>query len=92
MSDNSFKKLFEFEKGREGFYGDLGGAFIPEIIHETIAELQGAAAPTPARKCRLLVFIETSDYRSSFRRVKPRSISAERVPAAESLDLGLFEV
>jgi tryptophan synthase beta chain len=40
MSDKSFKKLFEFEKGREGFYGDFGGAFIPEILHETIAELQ----------------------------------------------------
>lgn len=40
MSQNLFQKLFEFEPGREGFYGEFGGAFIPEILHETIAELR----------------------------------------------------
>lgn len=34
-----FKQLFDFEAGREGFYGEFGGAYIPEILHETIAEL-----------------------------------------------------
>jgi len=40
MSKNTFQQLFEFEVGREGFYGEFGGAFIPEILHETIAELR----------------------------------------------------
>lgn len=34
-----FNQLFEFETGREGFFGEFGGAYIPEILHETIAEL-----------------------------------------------------
>jgi tryptophan synthase beta chain len=36
------KALFEFPPGKEGYYGDLGGAFVPEILHETLAELRGA--------------------------------------------------
>jgi tryptophan synthase beta chain len=39
MSNQMFKQLFEFESGREGFFGEFGGAYIPEILHETIAEL-----------------------------------------------------
>ena len=39
-----FDQLFEFEEGREGFFGEFGGAFIPEILHETIAELRTAFA------------------------------------------------
>jgi tryptophan synthase beta chain len=39
MTNPMFKQLFEFESGREGFYGEFGGAYIPEILHETIAEL-----------------------------------------------------
>jgi tryptophan synthase beta chain len=39
MSTSSLQQLFEFETGREGFFGDFGGAYIPEILHETIAEL-----------------------------------------------------
>lgn len=31
--------LFDFEKGKEGYYGDYGGAFIPEILYYTIQEL-----------------------------------------------------
>jgi tryptophan synthase beta chain len=34
--------LFQFAPGREGYYGDFGGAFVPEVLHETLAEL-GAA-------------------------------------------------
>lgn len=34
-----FKELFEFTPGKEGFFGPFGGAFIPEILHETLAEL-----------------------------------------------------
>ena len=34
-----YQELFEFPEGREGFFGEFGGAFIPEILHETIAEL-----------------------------------------------------
>ncbi len=37
-----FKELFQFAPGREGFYGPFGGAFIPEILHETLAELTTA--------------------------------------------------
>jgi tryptophan synthase beta chain len=37
-----FKELFEFEQGREGFFGEFGGAYIPEILHETIAEVSAA--------------------------------------------------
>lgn len=34
-----YKELYEFEQGREGFFGEFGGAYIPEILHETIAEI-----------------------------------------------------
>ena len=37
-----YEKLFEFEPGREGYYGDFGGAFVPEILHETLRELRQA--------------------------------------------------
>ncbi len=39
MKNHIFNQLFEFETGREGFFGEFGGAYIPEILHETIAEL-----------------------------------------------------
>ena len=32
--------LFNFEKNREGYYGEFGGSFIPEILHSTIEELK----------------------------------------------------
>lgn len=35
-------KLFEFQNGREGYYGEFGGAFIPEILRNTIEELTAA--------------------------------------------------
>ncbi len=31
--------LFQFEQDREGYYGEFGGAFIPEILRSVIAEL-----------------------------------------------------
>ncbi len=34
--------LFQFAPGREGYYGEFGGAFVPEILHETLAELRAA--------------------------------------------------
>jgi tryptophan synthase beta chain len=34
-----FKELFEFPAGRAGFFGPFGGAYIPEILHETLTEL-----------------------------------------------------
>jgi tryptophan synthase beta chain len=37
-----YDELFQFPLGREGYYGDYGGAFIPEILHETLAELTAA--------------------------------------------------
>jgi tryptophan synthase beta chain len=37
-----FKELFQFPDGKDGFFGRFGGAFIPEILHETLAELRGA--------------------------------------------------
>ncbi len=37
-----YNELFQFPPGREGYYGAFGGAFIPEILHETIVELQEA--------------------------------------------------
>ena len=37
-----YEELFNFPGGRAGFYGEFGGAFIPEILHETIAELCAA--------------------------------------------------
>jgi len=39
-----YNELFQFHPGREGYYGDLGGAFVPEILHETLAELREAFA------------------------------------------------
>jgi tryptophan synthase beta chain len=35
-------ELFQFPPGREGYYGEFGGAFVPEILHETLAELRKA--------------------------------------------------
>jgi tryptophan synthase beta chain len=32
--------LFDFAPGREGYYGNYGGCFLPEILHSTIEELQ----------------------------------------------------
>tara|TARA_R110000787_G_scaffold64443_2_gene145526 strand:- start:5375 stop:6622 length:1248 start_codon:yes stop_codon:yes gene_type:complete len=32
--------LFDFAAGREGYYGDYGGTFLPEILTATIEELQ----------------------------------------------------
>ncbi len=32
--------LFDFEEGREGYYGQYGGAFVPEILTSTIEELK----------------------------------------------------
>ena len=37
-----FNDLFHFPPGKEGFFGQFGGAFIPEILHETLAELRTA--------------------------------------------------
>lgn len=37
-----FNEMFETGMSRRGFFGDFGGAFIPEILHETIAELASA--------------------------------------------------
>ncbi len=34
-----FTELFHFPPGKKGFFGQFGGAFIPEILHETLAEL-----------------------------------------------------
>ncbi len=31
--------IFDFAEGREGYYGDYGGAFLPEILRTTIDEL-----------------------------------------------------
>lgn len=32
--------LFDFEEGREGYYGQYGGSFLPEILTATIEELK----------------------------------------------------
>ena len=34
--------LFDFKDGREGYYGDYGGSFLPEILHTTIEDLVAA--------------------------------------------------
>ena len=31
--------IFDFSDGREGYYGEYGGVFLPEILHATIEEL-----------------------------------------------------
>jgi tryptophan synthase beta chain len=43
-----YTELFQFPPGREGYYGDFGGAFIPEVLHETIRELTDAFAAAQA--------------------------------------------
>ena len=40
MTDHLFEQLFQFPEGKEGFYGEFGGAFVPEILHETLEELR----------------------------------------------------
>ena len=39
MTDTFYQKLFDFPDGKIGFYGEFGGAYIPEILHETVEEL-----------------------------------------------------
>ena len=34
--------LFDFTEGREGYYGQYGGTFLPEILHSTIEQLKTA--------------------------------------------------
>jgi len=34
--------LSPWPPGREGYFGDFGGAFVPEVLHETLAELRDA--------------------------------------------------
>ncbi len=43
-----YQELFHFAPGREGYYGAFGGAFIPEVLHETLAELRAAFAQIQA--------------------------------------------
>jgi len=43
-----YNELFQFPPGRAGYYGPYGGAFIPEVLHETIKEL--AVAFTAAQQ------------------------------------------
>ena len=43
-----YTELFQFPPGQEGYYGAFGGAFIPEMLHETIRELQEAFAMAQA--------------------------------------------
>ena len=31
--------IFDFSSGREGYYGQYGGVFLPEVLHSTIEEL-----------------------------------------------------
>ena len=33
--------IFDFSDGREGYYGEYGGVFLPEILQATIEELLG---------------------------------------------------
>ena len=44
MKTPTYDELFRFQAGREGYYGEFGGAFVPEILHETLAELREAFA------------------------------------------------
>lgn len=39
--------IFDFPAGREGYYGEYGGVFLPEILQSTIQELQECF-----RKCK----------------------------------------
>ena len=39
---NQFQRLFDLEPGPEGQFDEFGGAYIPEILHETIGELRQA--------------------------------------------------
>jgi tryptophan synthase beta chain len=43
-----YAELFQFPPGREGYYGNFGGAFIPEVLHETMHELTEAFAAAQA--------------------------------------------
>ena len=36
--------LFDFTAGRDGYYGQYGGTFLPEILHSTIEQLKQAFA------------------------------------------------
>ena len=39
---NQLQQLFEFAPGLAGQFDEFGGSYIPEILHETIAELSHA--------------------------------------------------
>jgi len=40
LYESSTMDLFNFKEGREGYYGNYGGTFLPEILHSTIEELK----------------------------------------------------
>ncbi len=48
MSSGLFQQVFESPQSKEGFFGEFGGTFVPEILHETLDEL--CAAFDTARK------------------------------------------
>jgi tryptophan synthase beta chain len=43
-----YAELFQFPPGREGYYGEFGGAFIPEVLYDTIRQLADAFAEAQA--------------------------------------------
>lgn len=48
-----------FQVNPEGFYGEYGGAYIPEILHQCVDDLRNAYA----------TIIDSEDFRSEFRRL-----------------------
>jgi tryptophan synthase beta chain len=39
INEKDYMDIFDFSEGREGYYGEYGGVFLPEILHATIEEL-----------------------------------------------------
>jgi tryptophan synthase beta chain len=60
-----YQELFDFEPGREGYYGGFGGAFVPEILHETLAELRRAFDAARRDPSFWAEFVETMSAYSS---------------------------
>ncbi len=40
--NKKYRKMQQFNVSENGYYGEFGGAFIPEILHQTVEELKGS--------------------------------------------------
>ena len=56
LYNNPIKHMKSFLVDQEGYYGEFGGAYIPEILHRCVEDLQKAYLP----------ILESEDFRKEY--------------------------